>query len=164
MILSPRVVFSSISEAGASTPFFIDEEGMGPWLSTANPEILARGTVVMIARDALHLPTLQQDGHPISLELRSEIEARAAAIGLTQSHHAVGYWTLSESGELQKENVTIVISSQPVDRMSLRELAEFIIREANQDAVAIEISGKVEQILPRDRHSRRERFSSSRFK
>ena len=147
MIASPRVVFSSISDARECTPFFIDEEGFGPWLSTDNPEILSRGTVVMIARDALHIPTLQQDGRPIPFELRSEIEARAAAIGLTETHPAVGYWTLSESGELQQENVTIVISSQPVDRASLLDLAEFMIREANQDAVAIEISGKVEQIF-----------------
>lgn len=147
---SPRVVFSSISDARESTPFFIDEEGVGPWLGTDNPEILARGEVILIARDALHIPTLQQNGHPIPLELRSEIEARAAAIGLTQTHRAIGYWTLSESGEQQQENVTIVISSKPVDRASLRDLAEFIIREANQDAVAIEISGKVEQILARN--------------
>lgn len=144
---SPRVVFSSISEARTSTPFFIDEEGVGPWLSTDNPEILSRGTVLLIDRDALHIPTLQQDGHPIPLELRSEIEARATAIGLTQIHHAIGYWTLSESGEQQQENVTIAISSQPIEQVSLRELAKFIIRAANQDAVAIEISGKVEQIF-----------------
>jgi len=149
MSSSPRVVFPSISEAHENTPFFIDEEGMGPWLSTDNPEILAHGTVILVARDALHIPTLQQDGRSIPLELRSEIEARAAAIGLVKTHRAIGYWTLSESGEQQKEDVTIVISSQPVDHVSLRDLAEFVIRAANQDAVAIEISGKVEQIFGR---------------
>jgi hypothetical protein len=149
MTSSPRVVFSSIRDARTSTPFFIDEEGVGPWLSTDDPEILARGTVIQVARDALHIPTLQQDGRPIPLELRAEIEARAVAIGLTQTHRAIGYWTLSETGEQQQEAVTIATASQPIDQASLRDLAEFIISTANQEAVALEISGRVEQFFAR---------------
>lgn len=141
----PRTVFPSVADALRVTPFFIDEEGVGPWLNTADTTLLNRGTVIMSARNAIHIPSLEQTGRKIRPEVIEEICRRAAAIGLTQIRRATGYWTLSGTGELQSEQVLIAFSHQNVTSGLLRQLASEIVKMANQDAVAIEVSGQVEQ-------------------
>ena len=75
-----------------------------------------------------------------------QFDAKAAKIGLDKNRRATGYWTLSTSGELQSEEVLIAFSDQGVQYDLLRNLASEIIRYTNQDAVAIEVSGRVEQL------------------
>jgi hypothetical protein len=134
-----------VAEALQATPFFIDEEGVGPWLNTADRALLGRGKVVMSARNAIHIPSLEQSGRKIRPEVIEEICRQAASIGLKQMRRATGYWTLSGSGELQSEQVLIAFSQQNIAPKLMRRLASDIIKMANQDAVAIEVSGRVEQ-------------------
>lgn len=141
----PRTVFSSVADALQSTPFFIDEVGVGPWLNTADRTLLGRGKVVMSARNAIHIPSLEQTGGKIPPETIEELCREAAAIGLKQTRRATGYWTLSKTGELQSEQVLIAFSDKAVAPKLLRQLATKIIKIANQDAVAIEVAGRVEQ-------------------
>ena len=72
---------------------------------------------------------------------------RAASIGLRQVRNATGYWTLISSGILQKEDVKIAFSHNRIDLAALRRLAREIILCTNQEAVAIEVQGRVEQIF-----------------
>ena len=146
----PRIVFASIEAARQATPFFIDEAGVGPWLSTADPALLTQGEVQMSARDALHIPSVEQTGAPIPAAIIEQIRQQAAAIGLKEICPATGYWTLSETGELQAEQVLIACSDSGVSAEALRQLAVTVARLTNQEAVAIEISGQVEQIRAKD--------------
>ena len=142
----PRRVFQTIAEAIRATPFFIDEETIGPWLSTTQPELLDTGPVLMSSRDAIHIPSLEKNGAAIDPVTIHRFRVKAAKIGLDHIRRATGYWTLSTSGELQSEKVLIAYSDQGVKYDLLRDLASEIIRHTNQDAVAIEVSGRVEQL------------------
>ena len=73
----------------------------------------------------------------------------ARRIGLSSANEARGYWTLSGSGELQAEAVIIAFSNGSVNPDALRTLANTILQQANQDAVAYEIDGAV-KILHRN--------------
>lgn len=141
-----RILFPSIAAAQARTPFFIDEEGVGVWLSTDDPALLDGMTVIHTSRDAIHLPSVQKNGTPLAPSLIAEFVSRAKAIGLTDFRKARGYWTLSETGELQAEEVLIACSNQPVGHTQLLQLAYFILAAGNQDAVAWEEAGQVRHL------------------
>jgi hypothetical protein len=144
--LAIRVLFESVEQARASTPFFIFEEGMGIWLNTTNPHLLAQGQVISLARDAIHIPSLEKSGRPLPAPLAAEFLERAKALGLERVSRARGYWTLSETGELQAEEVLIAWSDTPVAQLRLLELARFILEKGNQDAVAWEEAGEVKHL------------------
>ncbi len=138
-----RILFDSIQTAHAASPYFIAEDGVGIWLGTDDEGLLAAGRSIEVVRDALHVPSLKRTGQPVSLAVRAEALGLAERIGLRQRHAATGYWTLSETGELQTESVVIVFSPTPVERQRLEALATWLLRAADQDAVAIEIAGVV---------------------
>lgn len=141
-----RILFPSIAAAQERTPFFIDEEGVGVWLSTDDPALLDGIAVIHTSRDALHLPSVEKNGRPLAPGLIAEFISRAKAIGLTDLRPARGYWTLSETGELQAEEVLIACSNRPVGHTQLLELAHFILAVGNQDAVAWEEAGQVRHL------------------
>jgi len=145
--MSQRLVFNSIAQAKEITPFFIDEVGLGIWLYTADPALLAQGQVISVVREAIHLPSVEQTGQPIAPTLQAEFIRRAQAIRLTHLSHATGYWTLAATGELQTEAVIIAYSPTPVDTSDLLELAEFIRYEGRQEAIAWEQQGVVYHYL-----------------
>ena len=143
----PRIVFPSIEAARKASPFFIDEEGIGPWLSSQDEKLYSLGTVLTISRNAVHIPSLEQTGARIPESMIVDFCQRAASIGLGQVSNAMGYWTLASSGALQKEEVKIAFSHGMIDLDALRRLAREIILEMNQEAVAIEACGRVEQVF-----------------
>ena len=142
----PRVVFETVEEALEASPFFIDEQSIGAWLSTDAEHLLAKGKVILSTRNAIHIPSLEKNGRQITPALIETLSQQAQSIGMDNVHTATGYWTLSETGEMQKEQVLIAFTEEAVDPEKLRQLATEIIRAANQDAVAIEVSGRVEQL------------------
>lgn len=144
---NPRIVFQSIETAQRASPFFIDEEGVGPWLSSADRDLHSLGTVFTSSRNAIHIPSLERTGAAIPEPIIMDICQQAASIGLTRLADATGYWTLESSGILQKENVKIAFSEEAINPEAIRHLAGIIILKANQEAVAIEINGLVEQIF-----------------
>lgn len=143
----PRIVFPSIQAALKASPYFIDEEQVGPWLSSADQKLHTFGTVITTSRNAVHIPSLEQTGAPIPDSVITNICQRAASVGLTRIRDATGYWTLASSGSLQKEKVKIAFSDDLIDLDLLRSLAREIIVAVNQEAVAIEVSGRVEQLF-----------------
>jgi len=140
----PRVVFRSVAEALQASPFFIEEEGVGIWLSTDDERLLAKGKLVKSARNAIHIPSLEKNGRQIQAEVIADFCRQAEMLGLNKISRATGYWTLSETGVLQAERVIIAYTEKRVSVEKLRRLASEIIRVANQEAVAIEISGQIE--------------------
>ena len=142
----PRVIFETIEEALEASPFFIDEQGVGIWLSTDDERLLAKGKVILSTRNAIHIPSLEKNGRQIPVALIETLSQQAQSIGLDNVHMATGYWTLSETSEMQSEQVLIAFTEEAIDPEKLRRLAVEIIHAANQDAVAIEVSGRVEQM------------------
>ena len=138
-----RVIFDSIQSARATSPYFIDEEGLGIWLGTDDPAQLAAGRAIEVVRDALHVPSVTRTGAPLSIAVRAEAIGLAGRIGLRGRHLATGYWTLSHNGELQTEPVLIVFSTTAVNADSLRQVALWLLERGDQDAVAIELRGRV---------------------
>lgn len=116
---------------------------MGIWLFSDRDDLPASLPRVTTTRDAIHLPSVDKNGTLLSEELVNDFLAGAWAIGLVQVHRARGYWTLSETGELQDEDVRIAFSAMPVDPAALRALADKVLLRGNQDAVAFEIAGQV---------------------
>ena len=145
--MHPRIIFPSIETAHKASPFFIDEEGVGPWLGSSDQDLFSLGVVIHTARNAIHIPSLERTGKAISGEVIADICQRAASIGLNRFVHATGYWTLESSGILQTERVKIAFSEDAIDRDLIRGTAKEIVFKANQEAVAIEIEGLVEQIF-----------------
>jgi hypothetical protein len=145
--MHPRIVFPSIEVALKASPFFIDEEGVGPWLSSDDEALYAFGRVIHSTRNAIHIPSLEQSGAIIPEVVIADFCQRAAGIGLSQLSDAVGYWTLAATGVVQKEKVKIAFSDDSVDVVALRHLAQEIILATNQEAVAIEVGGKVEHLF-----------------
>lgn len=141
----PRIVFPSIQAALNASPYFIEEEQVGPWLSSADHELQALGMTFNTSRNAVHIPSVEQTGAMLPKSMIADICQRAASIGLTHISNASGYWTLASTGALQKESVKIAFSDDFIDPDVLRDLAREIIVAANQEAVAVEISGRVEQ-------------------
>ncbi len=142
-----RVIFPSIAAARAASPFFIDEHGVGVWLETADPVQLTLGRAINVVREAIHLPTLTKAGSPVPRQVQTEALARARGLGVLEQHPAEGYWTLSTTGDLQHELVTIAFSLVPIAPAPVRALARWLLQAADQDAVAIEVGGRVEHIV-----------------
>ncbi len=139
-----RILFDTWEQARAASPFFIAEDGVGIWLDDASGALAGRR--IDVVRDALHVPSVTRSGQPLSLAVRAEALGQAARLGLRDQHAAIGYWTLSDSGIVQEEAVVIVFSATAVDRVRLRALADWLLVAGDQDAVAIEVAGRVEQI------------------
>ena len=141
-----RIIFPSIEAAKRQTPYFIDEEGVGIWLSTSDAHLLTQTSIVSLMRDAIHIPSVTKTGQILADSLIAKFVQRANAIGLSRVNKAVGYWTLSETGQLQAEAVKIAFSMASCDRQKLEALAHFILVRANQDAVAWEAGGEVKHL------------------
>ena len=141
----PRIIFPSIEVARQASPFFIDENEIGPWLSSPDLNLWSKGTVQMSSRNAIHIPSLEPTGEKISANIIERFCQRAATLRLDQMRLATGYWTLTSTGELQVEEVRIVFSEKAFSPIILHQLADEIIRATSQEAIAIEISGRVEQ-------------------
>jgi len=137
------IIFPNPETALSHTPFFVDEENIGCWVQSNNSSLSALGDQRVSHRFALHIPSQTQKHLPL---LTYQIEAFAAAardLGLNQVSKAVGYWTL-DSGVVQQEPLLIAWSNEPVDEQALREIASRILLDADQEAVAIEVTGTVE--------------------
>ena len=145
-----RVVFPGPAAALAATPFFINEKGVGCWLSTEDPEILVQGKVMRSERYALHLPSIDQHGKPLSNAVIKGFLHEARRIGLDQRNRATGYWTLSTTGALQQEAIWILYAATEVPADRLRQLARRVLEEGDQDAVAMEVKGWVDVLSRND--------------
>ncbi len=143
---APRILFPTLVIAHQHTPYFIEEEGLGLWLSTDDPTLFLQFKPVYFTRDGIHLPSVDKHGRPLADALRQEFITRAHDLGLVYTHPGRGYWTLSETGQLQDEEVIIAFSESPVDREGLASLARFVLEAGNQDAVAYEVEGEVRHL------------------
>lgn len=146
MSRSPEIVlFPDPAAALAATPFFIEEAGLGCWVQTADETVLQKGEPRPASRYALHIPSETWQQKPLEAAKIEAFETAARNIGLLQASPATGYWTL-DSGVLQEEPLRIAWSEEPVDAQALRTLARRILTEGDQEAVAIEVGGKVEAV------------------
>ncbi len=141
-----RLIFDTLEQARAISPYFIAEAGLGIWLGTDDEVLLAAGHVIELERDALHVPSLTRAGAPVALAVRAEAIGLAERIGLRDRHVARGYWTLSGTGQLQEEAVIIAYSAAAIEAARLMGLAEWLLIAADQDAVAFEVRGRVRHV------------------
>lgn len=144
-MISQILLFPSRAAALQATPFFVEEPGRGCWVQTDDISVPAQGTPRHSERYALHIPSQTQTHTPLPQEQIREFEAAARAIGLKHISPATGFWTL-ENGLLQEEALLIAWSEEPVAPEALRSLARRVLIESCQEAVAIEVAGKVEII------------------
>jgi len=145
-LAAPRILFPSVKEAHRHTPFFIDEDGLGIWLSTDRTDLPPGLPVIYLSRNAVHIPSVDQAGRPLPDVLIASFLESARRIGLNETHAARGYWTLSGSGRLQVEHVWIASGSEGVKPADIHALALDILQRGNQDAVACEIAGDVQLV------------------
>ena len=140
-----RTFFPTPTAALSATPFFVEEEGIGCWVQSDDPAVLAQGQAFESQRFALHIPSQTREHAPLPPGQIAAFEAAARAIRLKQVSLATGYWTL-DSGALQQEPLRIAWSAESVDEQAMRNLARRILAEGGQEAVAIEVAGRVEVI------------------
>lgn len=145
--MNPQIlVFSSRAAALQATPFFVEESGRGCWVQTdavgIASDLYERRSS---SRYALHIPSQTRHHVPLPEEQIQAFEAAARAIGLVQISPATGFWTL-DSGILQEEPLRIAWSEAPVDVEALERLAYQVLTESEQEAVAMEVGGRVEVI------------------
>lgn len=141
-----RVVFPGPASARAATPFFIDETGVGSWLSTGDPNILTRGAIRRSKRFALHLPTTDREGNPLVDYILAAFMLEAQRIGLDQRNHATAYRTLPDTGAWRQKDIWILYSENEIPEEPLRQLARRVLEAGDQDAVTIEVRGRVEVV------------------
>lgn len=139
------LLFPNRQAARRATPFFVEEAGRRCWVQTDDEAVMALGERRPSNRYALHIPSQTRTHAPLPEEQIAAFEASARAIGLTHLSPATGFWTL-ESGVLQEEPLRIAWSEGPVDAETLRALARRILTEGDQEAVAIEVAGRVEVV------------------
>jgi hypothetical protein len=107
-----------------------------------DPTILAQGKTLEFRRYALHIPSQTREHTPLAPGQIAAFGAASRDIGLDQVSRATGFWTL-ETGVLQQEPLRIAWSDAPVEETALRALVLRILTESNQEAVAIEVAGRV---------------------
>ena len=142
----PRILYPSIEAAQQATPYFLVEDGVGPWLC---PIPLRQFTVdecvIYSGRYALHIPSLEQNGTAVAESLIAKLCQQAIRIGLDQTCLATGYWTNRATGLLQVESIKIMCTDNPISFQLLRQLAQEVLWQTDQEGVSIEIAGRVEQ-------------------
>ncbi len=134
--------FQAVAAMGGAT----FEPGTGWWSQASENSHQQFGRPFLSERDAIYIPTLQKNGHPVDETVVSSLKIQAAALGLTSITQAAGMWVLSDTGEVQTETIWIAYSSSPIaveKRPALRALAETIKILANQDEVAREEAGRL---------------------
>jgi hypothetical protein len=132
--------YGSVKDTGGAT----FEPGTGWWSQASKVEHQHIGTPFCSERDAIYVPTLQKNGHPVAEEMVIGLKAQASALGLTSVTQAAGMWVLSETGEVQAETIWICYNTDPIpasQRPALKTLAHAIQVLANQDCVAWEEHG-----------------------
>jgi len=134
--------FEAVKVMGGAT----FEPGTGWWSQASEKSHQQFGTPFRSERDAIYIPTLQKNGHPVAEEVVNSLKTQASALGLTSITQAAGMWVLSDTGEVQAETIWIAFSSNPIadeKRPALRALAETTKILANQDEVAREENGRL---------------------
>lgn len=139
------IIFPNQQAALRATPFFVEEAGLGCWVQSEDEALLIQGERQLSHRYALHIPSQTRRHAPLPPEQIAAFEAAAYSIGLNHTSQATGFWTL-ENGVLQEEPLQIVWSEEQVDGEALRALARRVLMESDQEAVAIEVAGRVEVI------------------
>ncbi len=132
--------FTAVRAMGGAT----FEPGLGWWSQASSKNHQQFGNSFSGVRDAIYIPTLQKDGHPVAEEVVAGLKAQASALGLTSVTQAAGMWVLSETDEVQTETIWICYSTDPIpasQRPALKTLAHEIQVLANQDSVAREEIG-----------------------
>lgn len=134
--------FEAVKVMGGAT----FEPGTGWWSQASEKSHQQFGTPFRSERDAIYIPTLQKNGHPVAEEVVNSLKTQASALGLISLTQAAGMWVLSNTGEVQTETIWIAYSSSPIaasKRPALKALAETTKILANQDEVAREESGQL---------------------
>lgn len=144
--MTKRVLFPDLTTAQASSPFFIDEEGVGIWLATHDETVLNQGTPFESSRNAIHIPSEDRHAKKLEPSLINGFIEKAQTLGLNHLSYAEGYWTHQDTKLFQKEAVIIVWASHAVAEKALVALAQQILKKANQAAVALELKGVVHHI------------------
>lgn len=122
------------------------EPATGWWSQASENNHQVLGSPFRSQRDAIYIPTLQKNGHPVAEQVVNSLKIQAVALGLTSITQAAGMWVLSDTGEVQTETIWIAYSAIPIEaskRPALRMLAETTKILANQDEVAREESGRL---------------------
>ena len=139
------IIFPNQPAALRATPFFVEEAGLGCWVQSEDDALLIQGERRLSYRYALHIPSQTRGHAPLLPEQIAAFEAAAYSIGLNDISQATGFWTL-ENGVLQEEPLRIAWSEEQVDAEALRALARRVLLESDQEAVAIEVAGRVEVV------------------
>lgn len=133
--------FAAVRETGGCT----FESNLGWWTQCESaPQAERLGRPFAGKRDAIYIPTLQKDGHPVASETVESLKKEARELGLDKTSRASGMWVLSETNEVQAETIWVLFAEQSVNRIQLKNLAVKIERVANQDCVAREEDGKLQ--------------------
>lgn len=142
MKIALNAPFMAVKAMGGAT----FEPGTGWWSQASEKSHQQFGTPFRSERDAIYIPTLQKNGHPVAEEVVVSLKTQASALGLTSITQAAGMWVLSDTGEVQTETIWIAYSANPIvasKRPALRALAEATKILANQDEVAREENGRL---------------------
>lgn len=134
--------FMAVAAMGGAT----FEPGTGWWSQASEKSHQQFGMPFRSERDAIYIPTLQKNGHPVAEGVVVSLKTQASALGLTSITQAAGMWVLSETGEVQTETIWIAYSATQIaaeKRPALRALAETTKILANQDEVAREEGGRI---------------------
>jgi len=133
--------FTAVRETGGCT----FEPDLGWWTQCKSASQAKKlGRPFTGKRDAIYIPTLQKDGHPVSFETIESLKEEARELGLGKTTRASGMWVLSETNEVQAETIWVLFTEQSVNRAQLKNLAVKIERVANQDCVAREEDGQLQ--------------------
>jgi hypothetical protein len=151
-------VFDPVSAAmqtGGCTyePYGCGENGIVGWWTYTHDTAVASeiGYAFDGERDAMYLPTLQKDGHPVNREVVEQLKDRARQLGLTEVSQASGMWVLGNDddipqelrGTIQSETIWIFWCHEKVNRAALAQLAHDVRELCLQDAVAREEAGEL---------------------
>ncbi len=133
--------FATVRETGGCT----FESHLGWWTQCESAlQASELGRPFVGKRDAIYIPTLQKDGHPVASETIESLKKEARELGLDKTTRASGMRVLSETNEVQAETIWVLFAEQSVDKAQLKNLAVKIECVAVQDCVAREEDGHLQ--------------------
>jgi len=133
--------FAAVRETGGCT----FEPDVGWWTQCESaPQADKLGRPFVGKRDAIYIPTLQKNGHPVASEIVESLKKEARELGLDKTTRASGMWILSETNQVQAETIWVLFTEQSINKTRLKNLAVKIEHIANQDCVAREENGQLE--------------------
>lgn len=91
------ILFPTLAAALAAATFFIEGEGIGCWVQSDDPAVLAQGEALKSRSYALHIPSQTRERAPLPPGQIEIFKATARAIGLDQVSQlpASGLWKVT---------------------------------------------------------------------